>query len=90
MNGRAQPVSSLVSVPAPFVLACLVSSLAAGLSADVASIPLRPPPSTAGTDLLGRHVSLGSMRGDPLVVIFFASWCGPCHEDASIFTGLAE
>jgi cytochrome c biogenesis protein CcmG/thiol:disulfide interchange protein DsbE len=30
------------------------------------------------------------MRGAPLVVIFFASWCGPCHEDAPIFTDLAD
>ena len=41
-------------------------------------------------DLQGRPCSLGSMRGAPLVVIFFASWCGPCHEDAPIYTDLAD
>jgi cytochrome c biogenesis protein CcmG, thiol:disulfide interchange protein DsbE len=38
---------------------------------------------------LGGHVSLGSTRGAPLVVIFFASWCGPCHQDAPIYTDLS-
>jgi cytochrome c biogenesis protein CcmG, thiol:disulfide interchange protein DsbE len=91
MNGREhRGVRRWFSVVAPLVLAAAMISTAVRLSADVATTPLRPPASTAGTDLLGRHVSLGSMRGDPLVVIFFASWCGPCHEDAPIFTGLAD
>ena len=72
------------------VLACLAVSMVVRPSADVASRHFRPPPSTAGTDVLGRHVSLGSMRGHPVVVIFFASWCGPCHEDASAFADLAD
>jgi thiol-disulfide isomerase/thioredoxin len=77
-------------IVAPLVLAGLVLSMTVR-PAGVAPAPShRPPPSTAGTDLQGRHVSLSDMRGDPLVVIFFASWCGPCHEDAPIFTDLAD
>jgi cytochrome c biogenesis protein CcmG/thiol:disulfide interchange protein DsbE len=77
-------------IAAPLVLAGLVVSMTVRLPADVVTASfLRPSPSTSGTDLLGRRVSLGSLRGAPLVVIFFASWCGPCHEDAPIFTGLA-
>lgn len=91
MNGRAHcgvPRWSLIA--APLVLGGLVVSMAVGPIADGTATPvLRPPPLTAGRDLLGEHVSLGSMRGAPLVVIFFASWCGPCHEDAPIFTRLA-
>jgi cytochrome c biogenesis protein CcmG, thiol:disulfide interchange protein DsbE len=91
MNGRAHcgvPRWSLIA--APLVLGGLVVSMAVGPIADGTATPvLRPPPLTAGRDLLGEHVSLGSMRGAPLVVIFFGSWCGPCHEDAHIFTRLA-
>jgi cytochrome c biogenesis protein CcmG, thiol:disulfide interchange protein DsbE len=71
-------------------LAVVIVSMAVRVPADVAAAPLfRPPPSTAGTDLEGTQVALGSMQGAPLVVIFFASWCGPCHEDAPMFTDLA-
>lgn len=90
MNVRAVGrVPRWLSVVAPFVLASLAVSIAVGPSTDVASRPLRPPPSTGGTDLLSRQVTLGSLRGKPVVVIFFASWCAPCHEDARIFTELA-
>ena len=78
-------------IAATVALAVFLVSMAARVPADVAAAPLfRPPPSTAGTDLLGKQVALGSMQGAPLVVIFFASWCGPCHEDAPIFTDLAD
>jgi cytochrome c biogenesis protein CcmG/thiol:disulfide interchange protein DsbE len=76
---------------AAVALAVFLVSMAVRVPADVAAAPLfRPPPSTAGTDLVGKQVALGSMRGAPLVVIFFASWCGPCHEDAPVFADLAE
>jgi len=86
-HGRV-PRWLLVAALSP--LAGLLVSMAVRLPADVTASSFRPPPSTSGTDLLGRQVSLGSMRGAPLVVIFFASWCGPCHEDASIFADLAD
>ena len=76
---------------AAVALAIVVVSMAARVPADVAAAPLfRPLPTTAGTDLEGKHVALGPMQGAPLVVIFFASWCGPCHEDAPIFAALAD
>jgi len=76
---------------AAVALAVVVVSMAVRVPADVAAAPrFRPPPSTAGTDLVGKQVALGSMQGAPLVVIFFASWCGPCHEDAPIFAALAD
>jgi cytochrome c biogenesis protein CcmG/thiol:disulfide interchange protein DsbE len=80
------------SIAVPLVLGGLVVWMAAARPmADVTAAPvLRPPPSTAGEDLLGGQTSLGSMRGAPLVVVFFASWCGPCHEDAPIYTDLAD
>jgi len=92
MIGRAHggvPRWSLIA--APLVLGGLVVSMVVRPTTDVTAAPfLRPPPSTEGRDLLGGNVSLGSRRGAPLVVIFFASWCGPCHEDAPIYTRLAD
>jgi cytochrome c biogenesis protein CcmG/thiol:disulfide interchange protein DsbE len=92
MNDRALGgVLRWFVIAAAVALAVVVVSMAARVPADVAAAPLfRPPPSTAGTDLEGEQVALGSMQGAPLVVIFFASWCGPCHEDAPIFAALAD
>jgi cytochrome c biogenesis protein CcmG, thiol:disulfide interchange protein DsbE len=89
---KVRGVPRWLLIAAPLVLAGeLVISMAVRFPAEVTAAPsLRPPPSTTGTDLEGRSVSLGSMRGAPLVVSFFASWCGPCREDASIFTSLAN
>jgi cytochrome c biogenesis protein CcmG/thiol:disulfide interchange protein DsbE len=49
---------------------------------DVAS-PLigKPAPAFALEGLDGERVSLESLRGRPIVVNFFASWCVPCRQE---------
>jgi cytochrome c biogenesis protein CcmG/thiol:disulfide interchange protein DsbE len=88
----AHPLSRWLLIATPFLLAGgLVTSTAVRDRPEVSDAPsFQPRPSTKGVDLRGRTITLGSMRGTPLTVIFFASWCGPCHEEAQIFTRLAE
>jgi peroxiredoxin len=56
-----------------------------GLPAVGAVIPVsqRPPaPDIYGTTLTGQHLNIASLRGAPVVINFWGSWCAPCQAEA--------
>jgi thiol-disulfide isomerase/thioredoxin len=41
------------------------------------------------SDLAGKPFALSAMKGKPLIVNFWATWCGPCKEEMPDFQKLA-
>ena len=47
-------------------------------------------PALVGTTLTGSRVDLARLRGRPVVVNFFASWCAPCKTEGAAFAHVAS
>jgi len=50
----------------------------------------KPAPPWTGTDLDGKPIALSDYRGHPLLINFWASWCGPCRAEQPALNAVAD
>jgi thiol-disulfide isomerase/thioredoxin len=50
----------------------------------------QPVPEFVLTDWNGKEFQVGGKREKPLLINFWASWCGPCHEEAPMLQRMYE
>jgi cytochrome c biogenesis protein CcmG, thiol:disulfide interchange protein DsbE len=89
---RRLPLRHLVvAAVAPVVLLALLAGalLVRGTATSPTAIGRLAPDFTV-TDLEGTPIRLADLRGRPVVVNFWASWCGPCVEEFPLLRDAAE
>jgi thiol-disulfide isomerase/thioredoxin len=85
-----------IAIPAVLLAVVLRSDSDSGGGTDVV-VPL-PTKAKVGTlapdftlpSLAGDEVTLSELRGKPVVLAFFASWCNPCEKDMPVLQRLQD
>jgi cytochrome c biogenesis protein CcmG/thiol:disulfide interchange protein DsbE len=59
------------------------------LAAAPAPVVDAPAPDFSLPDLIGRELTLSELRGTPVILNFWATWCEPCREELPLLNQVA-
>lgn len=89
LTNRLTAINSFVPDLTPAAQAARLSE-ATPSPAPTGGLVGRPVPAVSVTDLAGRRVELRALRGHPLIVNFWATWCVPCRQELPLFAAAAR
>ena len=89
MNKMPKAIMSII-LASGLVSGLVMAGCSMGFTATQGPRPGNPAPDFQLLDLEGQNVSLSNLRGKPVLINFWASWCPPCRAEMPFIQQIFE